>query len=245
MPTKWISPKKFLTHKGVTIYHVYKNDEIDQGARIYWYGWCEDCYDDRNSFDVRDLPNPNQCVIETVAGRKALLREAIDAGILTDEGVTLPEDEEPPVTISVPRDAWRVLKETLLLDAKSSAFDVELRSKIQQALAGVLVLNAPVELTEAARDVLEWAERMGGWEAPCWVRLRSAVRGAFTETESGDVTGALRRIHDILYLDMDGKREFYNPDKSWDADTLSAIADIVRPLFPLTPWKHEDEEPGT
>jgi formylmethanofuran dehydrogenase subunit E len=31
------------------------------------------------------------------------------------------------------------------------------------------------ELLEAAKEVLEWAAMMGGWEAPCWGRLQKAV----------------------------------------------------------------------
>lgn len=35
MPFGWIDPEVFLTHGDVTIYHVYKDDEIAQGsARI-------------------------------------------------------------------------------------------------------------------------------------------------------------------------------------------------------------------
>ena len=47
-----------------------------------------------------------------------------------------------------------------------------------------------------------------------------------------DSTTALRRIYDLLYLDLKGNREFYNEEKAWDADTTSAIAEIVRQFFP-------------
>src|SRR3990172_4988809 len=47
-----------------------------------------------------------------------------------------------------------------------------------------------------------------------------------------DSTAALRRIYDVLYLDLDKNREFYNEEKVWDAETTSAIAEIVRPFFP-------------
>ena len=43
---------------------------------------------------------------------------------------------------------------------------------------------------------------------------------------------ALHRIHDVLYLDLDRNRDFYNPDKSWDADTTAAIAEIVAEVIP-------------
>ena len=33
----------------------------------------------------------------------------------------------------------------------------------------------PSDLVNAACEVIEWAERMGGWDAPCWDRLRKAL----------------------------------------------------------------------
>lgn len=47
-----------------------------------------------------------------------------------------------------------------------------------------------------------------------------------------DSMAVLRHIYDLLYLDLNKNREVYNAEKAWDADTLTAIADIVRPLFP-------------
>ena len=38
---------------------------------------------------------------------------------------------------------------------------------------------------------------------------------------------ALQRIHDLLYLDLKDGREFYNPDKEWDADVMTMVAEIV------------------
>jgi hypothetical protein len=43
---------------------------------------------------------------------------------------------------------------------------------------------------------------------------------------------AVRRIHDLLYLDMKNGREFYNLTKVWDCDTLTQIAEVVAKYIP-------------
>ena len=35
-----------------------------------------------------------------------------------------------------------------------------------------------VELVEIGKELLEWANAMGGWEAPCWNKLEAAVNNA-------------------------------------------------------------------
>ena len=45
----------------------------------------------------------------------------------------------------------------------------------------------------------------------------------------------LRRIYDVLYLDMNERGDFYNENKDWSPDTLDAIADVVRSFFPQPP----------
>ena len=52
---------------------------------------------------------------------------------------------------------------------------------------------------------------------------------------------ALRLIHDALYMDLNEQGQFYNPDKSWSPDTLDAIAEIVRPLFPRPSTQARDD----
>ena len=37
MPYGWIDPEVFIEHNGMTVYHVYKDDEISQGCREFWY----------------------------------------------------------------------------------------------------------------------------------------------------------------------------------------------------------------
>ena len=70
MPYGWLDPEVFMEHKGVTVYHVYKDDEISQGRRECWYttDLCGGDCDDPCSFDVRVLTasapiKPNEQVI--------------------------------------------------------------------------------------------------------------------------------------------------------------------------------------
>ncbi len=108
----------------------------------------------------------------------------------------------------------------------------ELRRELREALDQVEYVADPPSLVQAAQDVLEWAAQMGGWEAPCWERLRTAVREAAAQGEGPDSAEAtLRHVYDLLYLDIGPKGEFCNPDKPWDADTLDAIAGVVRERF--------------
>jgi len=52
---------------------------------------------------------------------------------------------------------------------------------------------------------------------------------------------AIRRIHDLLYLDMKGSQQVYDPEKNWDADTLDRIAEVVAQCIPRPlPIKSED-----
>ena len=68
------------------------------------------------------------------------------------------------------------------------------------------------------------------------------IRDRFPEDERS-LTGkgpvpphpAVRQIHDLLYLDVKGKREFYNPEKVQDSDTLARIAEVVARYIPTPP----------
>ena len=52
---RWVKPKVFLTHKGVKVYHVYEEDEIDNGARTFSYTLDVRGGDTEGDFDVREL----------------------------------------------------------------------------------------------------------------------------------------------------------------------------------------------
>ena len=47
-----------------------------------------------------------------------------------------------------------------------------------------------------------------------------------------NVHEGIQCIHDLLYLDIVDDRDVYNPDKEWDVDMLSMIAEIVAAYIP-------------
>jgi len=82
------------------------------------------------------------------------------------------------------------------------------------------------------------------FEYPFGLPVTNEAAVAVLEQRTADLFAAIHRIHDLLYLDIEGRREFYNPDKSWDADTLEAIAAVVtehipRPTAPESEVNHE------
>jgi hypothetical protein len=101
MPMKQVPAEAFLTHNGVTVFHVYKNDDVDGCAREFWFSLSEFGSDDDGhepdgcgTFDVRELktweahkpgddPYPDRDRI------KAAIIDAIDQGELQT-----PSDEQ-------------------------------------------------------------------------------------------------------------------------------------------------------
>lgn len=62
--TEFRPAKLFMEHKGVEIYHVYEDDDIDQGPRSYWFavhndGQVDNAHGADGVFDVRCLPQPD------------------------------------------------------------------------------------------------------------------------------------------------------------------------------------------
>lgn len=91
MPYKtiWVEPEVFLEHNGVTVYHTYKDDDIEEGARCYWFTLQELGGEYEGAFDVRDLDTDkllaNHPTHNSGPGgdaRRAVLRNAIDKGLL-------------------------------------------------------------------------------------------------------------------------------------------------------------------
>jgi hypothetical protein len=73
MPYAWTEPTEVLTHQGVTVYHVYKNEFWDAGTREFLYR--TDITEESEPFDLRDLES-YQLDME----HAAILKLAIERG---------------------------------------------------------------------------------------------------------------------------------------------------------------------
>ncbi len=82
----------FMTHKNIVNYHVYKDDDIDQGCRELWFDTKEDSRDE-DGFNVSDLAN--RLGVELVTSDTVtsltdeqtmrIIRLAIDSGLLQSQ----------------------------------------------------------------------------------------------------------------------------------------------------------------
>ena len=82
MPYGWVEPEVFVEHSGVKVFHIYKNDFVDEGRRECWFTTdvCGGDSDDPCAFDVRDLST-----FEAGKPYAQAVREAIDKGELKQE----------------------------------------------------------------------------------------------------------------------------------------------------------------
>lgn len=84
MPTTYTDAEVFIEHRGVKIYHVYKNDDLDSGQRQFWYSLDPDSSDnscdDYRNFDIRDL----NAYKNNDWSHEEVLRVALDNGELND-----------------------------------------------------------------------------------------------------------------------------------------------------------------
>jgi len=78
-----------MQHRGVTIYHVYKDDDPEQGVRELWFDLNEDSRDDEG-FYVPDLEaelNSLGIEVPSISPKgdediKTVIRAAIEAGLI-------------------------------------------------------------------------------------------------------------------------------------------------------------------
>lgn len=63
MPTIWVPPEVYLEHKDFVVYHIYKDDDMDNGIqRENWFTLqatgsdSDGCCAENGTFDIRDLP---------------------------------------------------------------------------------------------------------------------------------------------------------------------------------------------
>jgi hypothetical protein len=66
-------------------------------------------------------------------------------------------------------------------------------------------------------------------------RSLGCVRESRCQAKVKPVHPSIHGIHDLLYLDMQNGREFYNPDKTWDPDILDRVAEIIAQYIPRPP----------
>lgn len=83
--SQWVDPELFLSHRGIKVYHTYKDDDMEQGSRTYWFTL--DPLEGEGTggealFDVRDLPGfvDAASYFEMLETAKQVIRTAIDAG---------------------------------------------------------------------------------------------------------------------------------------------------------------------
>lgn len=56
MPYAWVEPELFISHNGVSVYHTYKDENMDAGRLEYHY--TTDIGEQSSyEFDIRDLPS--------------------------------------------------------------------------------------------------------------------------------------------------------------------------------------------
>tara|TARA_Y100001972_G_scaffold122251_1_gene167508 strand:+ start:2524 stop:3369 length:846 start_codon:yes stop_codon:yes gene_type:complete len=98
MPTTWTDPEEFMTWRNCTVYHTYKNDDIqNQSSNFYTLDYTED---EDNEFDVRNLPS-----IPGVDSKnhKLIIQAALDAG---HSAIPIPDDVELSEGHIVDAEAW-------------------------------------------------------------------------------------------------------------------------------------------
>lgn len=98
--TKTVKAEKFFTHKGVSIYHTYRDDDMGLNPPRD-YDFVTRPYDEENdAFDVRNVffmvnktewVEPNYAELDLLV--KKTLKQGIDQGFITANGMNVPTPE--------------------------------------------------------------------------------------------------------------------------------------------------------
>lgn len=82
MPYKkvYVPAGKVLTHQGVSIYYVYKDNKLSEGVRSFWFDTLEDSNDEQ-AFDVREIATKLSIAISQVEEKEEKIKEVLIRGI--------------------------------------------------------------------------------------------------------------------------------------------------------------------
>lgn len=85
MPYDWIEPAVFMEHRGWTVYHIYRNDQFQDGPRDTWYTFsmcsCDgDGHGSDGCFDIYELPAVQALRSADPETYKQVIRNAMDVG---------------------------------------------------------------------------------------------------------------------------------------------------------------------
>lgn len=80
---QWVEPDEYIEHAGLTLYHVYEDDELSSGASPYWFTPSLETEGARTDYDVRELAARLAVPWhEDDEATRRVLRLAIDAGLI-------------------------------------------------------------------------------------------------------------------------------------------------------------------
>jgi hypothetical protein len=90
MPHMYVDAELFMDYGGVQIFHIYKDDDIEQGARSFWYstevnGADHEAHGENGTFDVRCLSTWPEGAVDGFTVVRQAIRDAIDKGELPME----------------------------------------------------------------------------------------------------------------------------------------------------------------
>jgi len=84
--TTFVPAGLFLAYRGVSVYHTYRNDEVEQGERTFRFVLNPE-HGESEAFDVRDLLVPSAqllCDNDDLQHILTILQDAIRSGLLGD-----------------------------------------------------------------------------------------------------------------------------------------------------------------